>query len=375
MQQLLDAVVDYLPSPLDMPPVPATTPRRARTSSARPPDEAPFSALAFKIMADPFVGHLTFVRVYSGQARGGHGVYNSAKDKRERSGRLLQHARQQARGDRRVLAGDIGAVVGLKDVTTGDTLCDADAPDRAREDGVPRAGHRNRASSRRRTADQGKLAAALQQLAVEDPTFRVAPTRRPARRSSPAWASCTSRSSSTGMMREYKVEANVGKPQVAYRETITGQVEAKASTSARPAAGPVRPRLAARRARARRAAGFVFVNKLVGGAIPSEYIPPIEKGVAEAMQAGVLAGYPMVDLKVSCSTAATTTWTPTRWPSRSPAPSASRTRASKAGPILLEPIMEAEVVTPEDFMGNVIGDLSAAAREDPGDGRRGRACR
>jgi elongation factor G len=357
VQKLLDAVVDFLPSPLDIPPVHGKLPD-GTDATRETSDKAPFAGLAFKIMADSFVGQLTFVRVYSGKLASGQAVYNSAKGRRERIGRLLRMHANKREDLEEILAGDIAAVVGLKNVTTGDTLSDADHPIILEKIEFPNP-VMHIAVEPKGTADQEKMITALQRLAVEDPSFRM--------RTDPD----TGQTIISGMgelhldiivdrmRREYKVEANIGKPQVAYRETLTKEVEAEGKyirqTGGKGQYGHVwlrvRPNPAGK--------GFTFVNKIVGGALPKEFISPVEKGVEEALDGGVIAGYPMVDIEVELFDGSFHDVDSNEMAFKIAGSIGFKEAAKKAGPVLLEPIMATEVIVPENFMGSVIGDLSS----------------
>jgi len=358
VQKILDAVVDYLPSPLDIPPVHGKLPKTGEDAVRETSDKAPFSALAFKIMADPFVGQLTYIRVYSGQVRSGQAVYNSAKERRERIGRLLRmHANKREEIDE-LFAGDIAAVVGMKNVTTGDTLSDADKPIILEKIDFPDP-VMHIAVEPKSTADQEKMITALQRLAVEDPSFRMRSDEETGQTVISGMGELHLDIIVDRMRREYKVDANVGKPQVAYRETVTKEVEAEGKyirqSGGRGQYGhvylKVRPLPPG--------SGFKFVNKIQGGAIPKEYINPVHKGVEEAIQGGVLAGYPMVDLEVELFDGSYHEVDSNEMAFKIAGSIGFKEGASRAAPILLEPMMATEVIVPEQFMGNVIGDLSA----------------
>ena len=356
VQKILDAVVDYLPSPLDIPPVKGVTPD-GKEEERPTSDKAPFSALAFKIMADPFVGQLTYIRVYSGRVESGQAVYNSAKSRRERIGRLLRmHANKREDIDE-ILAGDIAAVVGMKNATTGDTLSDADKPIILEKMEFP-APVMHIAVEPKSTADQEKMIVALQKLAVEDPSFRMRTDEETGQTIISGMGELHLDIIVDRMRREYKVEANIGKPQVAYRETITREVEAEGKyirqTGGRGQYGHVWLRV-----RPNPGKGFAFKNAVVGGVIPKEYIHPVEKGVEEALDGGVLAGYPLVDVEVELFDGSYHDVDSNEMAFKIAGSIGFKEAAGKAGPILLEPIMATEVVTPEQFMGGVIGDLSA----------------
>jgi len=356
VQKLLDAVVDYLPSPLDIPPVHGKLPS-GEDAVRETSDKAPFSALAFKIMADPFVGQLTFVRCYSGRLAAGQAVYNSAKGRRERIGRLLRmHANKREDIDE-LLSGDIAALVGVKNVTTGDTLSDADHPIILEKMEFPEPVI-HIAVEPKSTADQEKMIVALQRLAVEDPSFRMRTDEETGQTIISGMGELHLDIIVDRMRREYKVDANVGKPQVAYRETITREVEAEGKyirqTGGRGQYGHVWLRV-----RPNPGKGFSFKNAVVGGSIPREYIAPVEKGIVEAMEGGVLAGYPMVDVEVELFDGSYHDVDSNEMAFKIAGSIGFKDAAAKAGPQLLEPIMATEVVVPEQFMGAVIGDLSA----------------
>jgi elongation factor G len=357
VQRLLDAVVDYLPSPLDIPPVAGKTPE-GKEETRPPRDDAPFAGLAFKIMADPFVGQLTFVRNYSGTLKAGTAVLNSIKGKRERIGRLLRmHANKREEIDE-ILAGDIGAVVGLKGATTGDTLCDMEHPIILEKMDFPTP-VMHIAVEPKSTADQEKMITALQRLAVEDPSFRIRTDEETGQTVISGMGELHLDIIVDRMRREYKVDANVGKPQVAYRETITREVKSEGKyirqSGGRGQYGHVWLRIRPMQ----QGGGFRFVNKVQGGAIPKEYIAPVGRGVEEAIQGGVLAGYPMVDIEVELFDGSYHEVDSNEMAFKIAGSIGFKEGAQRAGPILLEPIMATEVITPEPFMGNVIGDLSA----------------
>jgi elongation factor G len=356
VQKLLDAVVDYLPSPLDIPPVHGKLPS-GEDAVRQTSDKAPFSALAFKIMADPFVGQLTFVRCYSGRLAAGQAVYNSAKGRRERIGRLLRmHANKREDIDE-LLSGDIAALVGVKNVTTGDTLSDADHPIILERMEFPDPVI-HIAVEPKSTADQEKMIVALQRLAVEDPSFRMRTDEETGQTIISGMGELHLDIIVDRMRREYKVDANVGKPQVAYRETITREVEAEGKyirqTGGRGQYGHVWLRV-----RPNPGKGFSFKNAVVGGSIPREYIAPVEKGIVEAMEGGVLAGYPLVDVEVELFDGSYHDVDSNEMAFKIAGSIGFKDAARRAGPQLLEPIMATEVVVPEQFMGAVIGDLSA----------------
>jgi elongation factor G len=356
VQKLLDAVVDYLPSPLDIPAVVGKTPD-GKEEVRETRDDAPFSGLAFKIMADPFVGQLTYVRCYSGTLKSGSAVLNSTKGKRERIGRLLRmHANKREEIDE-ILAGDIAAVVGLKGATTGDSLCDMHHPILLESMEFPDPVI-HIAVEPKTKADQDKMIVALQRLAVEDPSFRIRTDEETGQTIISGMGELHLEIIVDRMRREYKVEANVGKPQVAYRETITREVKSEGKyirqTGGRGQYGHVWLKV-----RPNPGKGFSFKNSIVGGVIPREYIPAVGKGIREAMEGGVLAGYPLVDVEAELFDGSYHEVDSNEMAFKIAGSIGFKEGASKAGPILLEPVMAIEVVVPEQFMGNVIGDLSA----------------
>lgn len=358
VQPLLDAVVDFLPSPLDIQAVKGINPSTGAEDLRRPDDAEPFSALAFKIMTDPFVGQLAFVRVYSGCLNAGTYVYNSTKDKKERIGRLLKMHANKREDIKELYAGDIGAVVGLKDTYTGDTLCDEAKPIILEAMIFPEPVI-SIAIEPKTKADQEKLGLSLNKLASEDPSFRVKTDEETAQTIISGMGELHLEIIVDRLLREFKVEANVGKPQVAYREAITKKVEVEGKyvrqSGGRGQYGhvwlilePLEP-----------GKGFEFVNKTVGGSVPKEYIPAVEKGVKEALDNGVLAGYPVVDLKATIFDGSYHDVDSSEMAFKIAGSMAFKEGAAKAGPVLLEPIMAVEVVSPDDFMGDVMGDLNS----------------
>jgi len=357
VQPLLDAVVDYLPSPLDIPPVHGKD-SKGNDVVRETNDEAPFSALAFKIMTDPFVGTLTFIRVYSGRLASGSAVWNSVKLKRERIGRLVQMRADKRDEIDEVLAGDIAAVVGLKGATTGDTLC---------EEGRPLILERMEfpdpvidiAIEPKTVADQDKLGASLAKLAMEDPSFRVRVDSESGQTIIAGMGELHLEIIVDRLLREFKVDANVGKPQVAYRETITTEVESEGKyirqSGGKGQYGHIWLRLAPNEP----GKGLHFENEIVGGKVPREFVNAAERGVAESMQSGILAGYPLVDLRVTAFDGSFHDVDSSEVAFKIAGSMALREGAARAGPALLEPVMACEVVTPDDFMGDVIGDLNA----------------
>jgi elongation factor G len=357
VQPLLDAVVDYLPSPIDIAHVRGIDPNTGEEIERKTDDNEPFSALAFKIMSDPYVGKLTFFRVYSGTLKKGSYIYNSTKGKKERIGRLLlMHANQREEIDE-VNAGDIAAAVGLKDTTTGDTLCDEDKSIVLESMTFPEPVI-DLAIEPLTRADQDKLGTALMKLAEEDPTFRVKTDHETGQTIISGMGELHLEIIVDRLKREFKVEANVGKPQVAYRETITGSAEVEGKyikqTGGRGQYGHVWIRVKSNEP----GKGYQFINSIVGGVIPKEYIPAVDKGIQEAMQTGVLAGYPVVDLSVELFDGSYHDVDSSEMAFKIAASMAFKDACKKANPVLLEPIMDVEVVTPEDYMGDVVGDLN-----------------
>ena len=360
VQALLDAVVDYLPSPVDIPPIKGHLPHHDATHAERPAtDDAPFAALAFKIMTDPYVGKLTFFRVYSGVLAAGSYVYNSTKDRRERIGRLLQMHANKREEIEDVRAGDIAAAIGLKDTRTGDTLCDEAHPIILEAMRFPNPVI-SVAIEPKTKADQDKLSVALQKLSEEDPTFRVYSDAETAQTIISGMGELHLEIIVERMRREFKVDANVGRPQVAYRETVRKRVEYIEGKFIRQTGGRGQyGHVVIHMAPGEPGTGFVFEDNIVGGSIPKEYIGPVEQGVKEALENGVLAGYPMVDVIVELVDGSFHDVDSSEMAFKIAGSMAVKEAARQAHPILLEPIMDVEVVTPSDYMGDVIGDLSA----------------
>jgi elongation factor G len=360
VQQLLDGVVDFLPSPLEIVPVQGHTPHHGEDRSTRcAGDDEPFAALAFKIMTDPFVGRLTFIRVYSGVLDAGSYVYNSSKDRRERVGRLVQMHANKREEIEEVRAGDIAAVIGLKDTKTGDTLCDEDRAIILEAMRFPNPVI-DVAIEPKTKADQDKLGVALQKLSEEDPTFRVHTDVDTAQTIISGMGELHLEIIVERMRREFKVDANVGRPQVAYRETIRHRVtdvEGKfiRQTGGRGQYGHVVINLEP----GVPGTGFVFEDKIVGGSVPREYIGPVEQGIEEALENGVLAGYPVVDVKVELVDGSYHDVDSSEMAFKIAGSMAFKEAAQRARPVLLEPIMDVEVVTPAEYMGDVLGDLSS----------------
>jgi elongation factor G len=360
VQQLLDGVIDYLPSPVDIPPIQGHLPHHDETREVREAsDDAPFSALAFKIMTDPYVGKLTFFRVYSGSLPSGSYVYNASKDRRERVGRILQmHANKREERDE-VFAGDIAAAIGLKDVKTGDTLCLETAPIILEAMQFPEPVIAVAVEPKTK-ADQDKLSNGLAKLADEDPTFRVFTDPETGQTIISGMGELHLEIIVDRLKREFGVEANIGRPQVAYRETIRKRAEKVEGRFVRQTGGrgqyghvviniePGEP-----------GAGFIFEDKIVGGVIPREYIGSVENGVREALDNGVLAGYPVIDVKVELVDGSYHDVDSSEMAFKIAGSMALKEGIRKASPVLLEPVMDVEVVTPAEYMGDLIGDLSS----------------
>ena len=357
VQQFLDAVVDYLPSPVDKPPVRGITPKGVEVIRATS-DSEPFSALAFKLMNDPFVGNLTFFRVYSGKLESGSYVYNASRDRKERVGRLLQMHANKREEIKEVLAGDIAAAVGLRSSTTGDTLCDEDKQVILETMEFPEPVI-SVAVEPKTKADSDKMGVALQRLQMEDPSFRVHTDEETGQTIMRGMGELHLEILVDRMLREFKVEANVGKPQVAYRETITREIESEGryirQTGGRGQYGHCWLRLIPQEP----GKGFIFENETVGGSIPKEFVEPIRKGIEEAMTGGILAGFPMVDLKVEVFDGSYHDVDSSEMAFKIAGSMGFKDGAARASPVLLEPVMDVEVVTPDSFMGDVIGDLNS----------------
>ena len=356
VQAMLDAVIEYMPSPVDMPPVVGID-ESGNEATRAATDEEKFSALAFKIINDPFVGNLTFFRVYSGVLSSGDQVYIPGRSKKERIGRLLQMHASDRVEIKEVRAGDIAAAVGLKDVTTGDTLCDPDHVVTLEKMEFPEPVI-SVAVEPKTKSDQEKMGLALQRLAKEDPSFRVSTDPESGQTIISGMGELHLEIIVDHMKREFKVEANVGKPQVAYRETIRGTVEQEGKfvrqSGGRGQYGHVWIKVEP----LEEGKGYEFVNAIVGGVIPREYIPAVDKGVKEALEGGVIAGYPVVDVKVTLFDGSYHEVDSNEMAFKIAGSMAFKDGVRKAKPVLLEPIMKVEVVTPEDYSGDVIGDLN-----------------
>ncbi len=368
VQTLLDAVVAYLPSPLDVPPMNGQDPKTGETATRKPTDDEPFSALAFKVMTDPYVGTLTFTRVYSGTLEAGSHVINVTKGAKQRVGRILQmhaNSREEMAG---CMTGDIVALVGLKDTSTGDTITTAEAPILLEAMEFPAPVIQIAIEPKTKT-DQEKLSTALQKLAEEDPSFRVHTDEETGQTLIGGQGELHLEIIVDRLLREFKVDANVGRPQVAYREMVKRKIEKFDKKFARQTGGRgqyghvvinVEPLTDALKAELELEADdhYYFDNKIVGGSIPKEYIPSVALGIREAMESGVLAGYPMVDIKVTLTDGSYHEVDSSEMAFKIAGSMAIKEAAAKAGIQLLEPVMDVEVVTPDDYMGDVMGDLS-----------------
>ncbi len=358
VQRLLDAVVDYLPSPLDKPPIQGQDAETYEHIVRRPEDDESFSALAFKIMTDPYVGKLTFFRVYSGRCATGDAVLNSTTGNRERIGRLVQMHANKREEITEVYAGDIAAGIGFKRVTTGNTLCALDHPIVLEAMTFPEPGV-DVAIEPKSKADEEKMSTALGRLSEEDPTFRVRTDEETGQTVISGMGELHLEIIVDRMKREFNVDANVGKPQVAYRETISQAAEARhrfvRQTGGKGMFGDVSVRIEPLEP----GSGFHFENEIVGGAIPKEYIPAVEKGIEEAMKNGIVAGYPMVDVRVALMDGSYHEVDSSEMAFKIAGSMAFKDACAKAKPRLLEPIFDVEVVVPEEYMGDIIGDLSS----------------
>jgi elongation factor G len=358
VQKVLDAVVDYLPSPLDVPPVKGIDPKNGNEVEIKADDAEPFAALAFKVATDPFVGQLTFFRVYSGILKVGTYVLNSTKDEKERIGRILRmHANHREEVDE-MYAGGIGALVGMKNTITGDTLCDPEKPIILESIVFPEPVI-DVAVEPKTKADQEKMGLALRKLAQEDPTFRMRTDEESGQTIISGMGELHLEIIIDRMKREFKVEANVGKPQVAYRETIKTEASAEGKyirqSGGRGQYGHVWLKVMPQEA----GKGFEFFNEIKGGVIPQEFIPAVEKGAKEAMQNGVIAGYPLVDMAVTLYDGSFHDVDSSEAAFKIAGSMALQEATRRAQPVILEPIMKVVVIVPEQFMGDVVGDLNS----------------
>jgi len=372
VETLLDAVINYLPSPTDLPPVEGTDPKTEESIIRETKDDAPFSALAFKVATDPFVGQLTYFRTYSGTLESGSYILNASTGKKERVGRIVRMHADKREEVKEVYAGDIAAIVGLKGTTTGNTLTSIDHPIILEEIEFPEPVI-SIAIEPKTKADQEKMGLALKRLSEEDPTFRVKGDLETGQTIISGMGELHLEVLVDRMLREFKVEATIGRPQVAYKETIKGEAEAESKyirqTGGRGQYGHVLIKVEPQE----QGQGFEFIDKIKGGTIPQEYIPAVEKGVKEALDKGILAGYPMVDVKVTLYDGSYHDVDSSEAAFKIAGSLALQDATKKADPIILEPIMKLEVVTPEQFMGDIVGDLNAKRgriekMEDRGEG-------
>jgi elongation factor G len=377
VQPLLDAVIDYLPSPLDVPPVMGIEPPKKGeeegSPAERPPDdEAPFAALAFKVMADPFVGKLTYFRVYSGKLGAGGRVLNATTGRTERVGRILMMHANDREEQEEIYAGDIAAGVGIKQTSTGDTLCAPDAPIVLETINFPDPVVHVSIEPKTKV-DQEKLSTALARLAEEDPTFQVRTDEETGQTVISGMGELHLEVIVDRLKREFKVDAGVGRPQVAYRETVRGEAKKVEGKFIRQTGGAGQYGVVYIDLEAAPGEGFDFVNKVKGGSVPSEFIPAVEKGIEEALDSGVKAGYPMVDVRVTLTDGKSHDTDSSEIAFKVAGSLAFKEAAKRANPVLLEPIMAVEVVTPEEFLGDVIGDLSRRRGHVEGQEPRGNA--
>jgi elongation factor G len=377
VQPLLDAVIDYLPSPLEVPPVEGLEPDKSAEDGERPAhrsadDDEPFSALAFKIMADPYVGKLTYFRVYSGHLEAGSRVLNVNTGRTERIGRILMMHANEREELKDVYAGDIAAAVGIKQVVTGDTLAAPDRPIKLETIVFPEPVIKV-AIEPKTKADQEKMSTALGRLAEEDPTFQVRTNEETGQTEISGMGELHLEVLVDRMLREYKVDANVGRPQVSYRETIRGTAEKVEGRFVRQTGGSGQYGIVYINVEPSPGEGFDFINKIKGGAIPTEFIPAVEKGVEEALENGPRAGYPMVDVRVTLTDGKYHDTDSSEIAFKVAGSLALKAAVQRAKPVLLEPIFQVEVVTPEEFMGDVIGDLNRRRGHVSGMEQRGNA--
>ncbi|HVO13713.1 MAG TPA: elongation factor G, partial [Alphaproteobacteria bacterium] len=372
VQPLLDAVVDFLPSPLDVPAIRGVKPGTDEPMERHSSDDEPFAALAFKIMTDPFVGSLTFARIYSGKIESGSGVVNSTKDRRERVGRMLQMHANSREDIKEGYAGDIVAFAGLKSVTTGDTLCDPDKPVILERMEFPDPVIEVAVEPKTK-ADHEKMGVALQRLANEDPSFRVNTDPESGQTIIAGMGELHLEIIVDRMKREFKVDANVGAPQVAYRETISKTVDIDYTHKKQSGGAGQYARVKIRFEPQKPGEGFLFESAVVGGTVPKEYVPGVQKGITNSRDSGVLAGFPVIDFKATLIDGAYHDVDSSALAFEIAARAAFREGMEKGGPKLLEPIMRVEVVTPEEYMGDVIGDLNSRRGKIEGMDSRGNA--
>src|SRR5437660_7842549 len=378
VQPLLDAVLDYLPSPLDVPPVEGVEPAKSRDNGGEQPavrepaDDAPFSALAFKIMADPYVGKLTYFRVYSGKLEAGSRILNVNTGRTERIGRVLMMHANEREEVPEIYAGDIAAAVGIKQVSTGDTLAAPDKPIRLETIEFPEPVIKV-AIEPKTKADQEKMSTALGRLAEEDPTFQVRTNEETGQTEIAGMGELHLEVLVDRMLREFKVDANVGRPQVSYRETVRGTAQKVEGRFVRQTGGAGQYGIVYIDVEPAPGEGFDFVNKIKGGSIPTEFIPAVEKGLEDALENGPRAGYPVVDVRVTLTDGKYHDTDSSEIAFKVAGSLAFKAAAARAKPVLLEPVFAVEVVTPEEFMGDVIGDLNRRRGHVHGMEQRGNA--
>jgi elongation factor G len=376
VQPLLDAVIDYLPSPNDVPPVMGVEPVKGEEEGApasRPADDdAPFSALAFKVMSDPFVGKLTYFRVYSGKLAAGGRILNAATGRTERAGRILMMHANDREEQEEIYAGDIAAAVGLKQTSTGDTLCAPDAPIVLETIQFPDPVVHVSIEPKTKV-DQEKMGVALARLAEEDPTFQVRTDEETGQTVISGMGELHLEVIVDRMRREFNVEAGVGRPQVAYRETVRGEARKVEGRFVKQTGGSGQFGIVYIDLEPAPGEGFDFVNKIKGGAVPSEFIPAVEKGIEEALDTGVKAGFPMVDVRATLTDGKYHDTDSSEMAFKIAGSLALKAAAQRAKPVLLEPVMAVEVVVPQDFLGDVIGDLSRRRGRVEGQEPRGNA--
>ena len=370
VQPMLDAVIDYLPSPLDVPPVSGTDPRDGEETSRETNPQAPFTALAFKIAADPYVGKLAFFRVYSGTLKTGSYIYNSSKGHRERVGRILQMHANHREEIESIGAGDIAAAVGLKNTFTGDTLCDEAKPIVLESISFPEPVI-ELAVEPKTKADQDKMAIALQRLAEEDPTFRVSTDQESSQTRIAGMGELHLEVLVDRMLREFKVQANVGRPQVSFRESIRKAVEAEGRFVRQTGGKGQYGHAVITLEPLGRGSGFEFVSKVVGGAVPREYWKPVSEGIRDALAGGVIAGFPVIDVRATLIDGSYHEVDSSEMAFKIAGSMAAKAAVQKADPTILEPVMKVEVVCPEEFMGDVIGNLNARRGQIEGMDERG----
>jgi elongation factor G len=355
---MLDAVIDYLPSPIDIPPIKGANPKTGQEVERAPDDEQPFSALAFKIVTDPYVGRLAYFRAYSGVVRTGDAIQNTTRDNRERMGRLLKMHANHREEVEEIRAGDIGAAIGLKNTFTGDTLCAVDSPVLLEAITFPEPVI-SVAIEPKTKEDQDRLGETLGRMVEEDPTFRSRYDQETGQTVISGMGELHLEVIVDRMLREFRVDANVGKPQVAYREAITSPARAEGRFVRQSGGRGQYGHVVLEIEPLERGSGIEFENKTVGGSVPKEFIAPTEAGVREALESGVIAGYPVVDLRVALVDGSYHQVDSSEMAFKTAGSMGVREAVRKANPVLLEPIMKMEISTPEEFFGDVLGDISS----------------